>query len=247
MDLGLAGRRYLVTAASRGLGLATARALAADHAHPIIVARPSEALDAVADEFGSRATIVAADLSSPDMTTRILEALGDGPIDGLVINVGGPAAGTAMDYSDEQWQLAFEQVVLSSLRLVRAFAPRLSSDGSILMILSSTVKEPIHSLAASNVLRPGLAMLVKDLANELAPRGQRVNGILPGRIATDRLLALTSGNPDAQVAVEREIPLGRLGTPTEFGEVAAFLLSPAAAYVTGALVPVDGGLLRSPW
>ncbi|MEK9810200.1 MAG: SDR family oxidoreductase, partial [Candidatus Nanopelagicales bacterium] len=118
---------------------------------------------------------------------------------------------------------------------------------SILIVLSSTVKEPIDVLAASNVLRPGLAMLVKDLANELAPRGVRVNGILPGKIATDRLLTLTGGTPEGLAAVEADIPMNRLGSPQEFGEVAAFLLSPAASYVTGVLVPVDGGLLRSPW
>ncbi|MEK9664975.1 MAG: SDR family oxidoreductase [Candidatus Nanopelagicales bacterium] len=247
MDLGLDGRRYVVTAASRGLGFATAAALAADGAHTIIAARPSAALDAALAALGPRAAAVPVDLTGVDAAERIAEAVGSEPLDGVLVNVGGPAAGRALEYSDEQWQRAFEQVTLTSLRIIRTLVPRLADGASILIVLSSTVKEPIDVLAASNVLRPGLAMLVKDLANELAPRGVRVNGILPGKIATDRLLTLTGGTPEGLAAVEADIPMNRLGSPQEFGEVAAFLLSPAASYVTGVLVPVDGGLLRSPW
>ena len=153
---------------------------------------------------------------------------------------GGPAPGAVLDLDDEQWQRAIDGVLLASLRLLRAVAPRIADGGSILVVLSSTAKEPIRDLGASNALRPGLAMVVKDLAVALAPR-VRVNGILPGRIATDRLRAVADGDLGAG------IPLERPGSPEEFGRVAAFLLSPAASYVTGTLVAVDGGLLRSPW
>ncbi len=244
MDLGLSGRRYVVTAASRGLGYATASALNADGATTFVVARPSDSLTRAVSDLGPQATAIGVDMTHPDAAETIAAEIGSDPIDGLLVNGGGPAVGAALEYSDEQWQQAFELVTLSTLRLLRALVPRLAPGSSVLIVLSSTVKEPMPTLAASNVLRPGLAMLVKDLANDLGPRGIRVNGILPGRIATDRLLVLT-GSEDA--AFSRDIPLGRLGEPAEFGRVAAFLLSPAASYVSGTLVPVDGGLLRSPW
>jgi 3-oxoacyl-[acyl-carrier protein] reductase len=145
-----------------------------------------------------------------------------------------------LDLDDAAWSRALEGVFLSSLRLLRALIPLVRDGGSVLMVLSSTAKEPLPSLGASNALRPGLAMVVKDVADSLAPR-VRVNGILPGRIATDRLKSL--GDADLGSGV----PMGRPGEPEEFGRVAAFLLSPAASYVTGTLIPVDGGLLRSPW
>jgi len=247
MDLGLEGRRYVVTAASRGLGYATAAALSADGAHTVIAARPSASLDEALASLGPRAQAVPVDLTDVDAAEQIADALGAAPLDGVLVNVGGPAAGRALDYTDLQWQQAFEQVTLTTVRIIRTLAPRLAEGASILVVLSSTAKEPIDVLAASNVLRPGLAMLVKDLANELAPRGIRVNGILPGKIATDRIITLTGGTQEGLAAVEADIPMKRLGSPKEFGEVAAFLLSPAASYVTGVLVPVDGGLLRSPW
>lgn len=247
MDLGLDGRRYVVTAASRGLGYATAAALASDGAHTLIVARPSESLDAALVGLGSRAQAVPVNLTDDDAAEQIMTALGTAYIDGLLVNVGGPALGRALEYTDEQWRVAFEQVTLTSLRIIRTLVSRINEGGSILIVLSSTVREPIDDLAASNVLRPGLAMLVKDLANQLAPRGIRVNGILPGKIATERLLTLTGGTEEGLAETESAIPMRRLGSPKEFGEVAAFLLSPAASYVSGVLVPVDGGLLRSPW
>lgn len=238
MDLGLAGRRYLVTGGSRGLGLATAQALAADGATTCLVARDPERLAAARDAMGPGHDVVVADLAEPSAALRVAEAAG--PLDGALVNVGGPAPGAVLDLDDEQWQRAIDGVLLASLRLLRAVAPRIAEGGSILVVLSSTAKEPIRDLGASNALRPGLAMVVKDLADALAPR-VRVNGILPGRIATDRLRALADGDLGAG------IPLGRPGSPEEFGRVAAFLLSPAASYVTGTLVAVDGGMLRSPW
>lgn len=238
MDLGLAGRRYVVTGGSRGLGFATARALASDGATTLLVARdPAHLADAMR-ELGPGHEFLALDLSGPQSAERIARAAGR--IDGVLVNVGGPVPGSVLELDDEQWSTAIDGVFMASLRLLRALAAQIEEGGSILVVLSSTAKEPIRALGASNALRPGLAMVVKDLADSLAPR-VRVNGILPGRIATERLRAVAGGD------VGEGIPMGRPGDPAEFGRVAAFLLSPAASYVTGTLVPVDGGLLRSPW
>lgn len=238
MDLGLAGRRYVVTGGSRGLGLATAQALAADGATTLLVARDPARLADASQALGPGHDFLAMDLAEQGSADRIAETAGR--IDGVLVNVGGPAPGSVLELDDAQWRTAIEGVLMASLRLLRALAPQIEEGGSMLVVLSSTAKEPIHDLGASNALRPGLAMVVKDLADSLAPR-VRVNGILPGRIATQRLRAVSSGDLGAGV------PMGRPGNPEEFGRVAAFLLSPAASYVTGALVPVDGGLLRSPW
>jgi 3-oxoacyl-[acyl-carrier protein] reductase len=238
MDLGLAGRRYLITGGSSGLGFATAKALASEGAHTCLVARDPARLAEATASLGKGHDAIRADLADPDAAASIAGAVGS--LDGLLVNVGGPTPGTVLELDDDAWRQAIDGVLLSSLRLLKALTPQIVDGGSILLVLSSTAKEPIRDLGASNVLRPGLAMVVKDLANTLAPR-VRVNGILPGRIATDRLRSL--GGTDLSDGV----PMGRAGDPEEFGRVAAFLLSPAASYVTGALVPVDGGLLRSPW
>jgi 3-oxoacyl-[acyl-carrier protein] reductase len=238
MDLGLAGRTYVVTGGSRGLGFATAQALAAEGARTLLVARGQAGLDRAVAALGDDHAGMALDLATPDAAGTV--AAEAGHVDGILINVGGPAPGAALEMDDRGWYEAWDGVFMSSLRLLRAFAPRIREGGSALLVLSSTAKEPIPGLGASNALRPALGMMVKDLANTLGAQ-VRVNGILPGRIATERLRAL-GDSADAE-----RIPLGREGQPEEFGRVAAFLLSPAASYVTGALVPVDGGLLRSPW
>jgi 3-oxoacyl-[acyl-carrier protein] reductase len=238
MDLGLAGRMYVVTAGSRGLGYATASALAAEGASTLLVARDHHRLEEARESLGPGHAILSADLAHPGTADAIARSVGD--IDGALINVGGPAPGSVLDLGDEDWQAAWEGVMMSPLRLLRALVPRVREGGALLVVLSSTAKEPIAALGASNALRPGLGMVVKDLANTLAPR-VRVNGILPGRIMTERLSQLGPGE------LSQDVPLGRPGDPEEFGRVAAFLLSPAASYVTGALIAVDGGLLRSPW
>lgn len=249
MDLGLAGTSFVLTAASRGLGLATARCLADDGASTMIVAREQMALDQAVQSLGPGATGLAADLSAPGSAHDIADAARErfGSLDGALINVGGPRAGSVLAYSDELWRQAIDSVLLATVRIARELVPLVHDGGSVLVVLSTTVKEPIPSLGASNVLRPGLAMLVKDLAGQLAPRGVRANGIMPGRIGTDRLRALYAQDPLAAADDEALIPLGRYGTPEEFGRAAAFLLSPAASYITGSLLAVDGGLLRSPW
>jgi len=248
VDLGLAGRRYVVTAGSRGLGFATAEVLSGEGARVLIAARDARRVEEAVGLLGDGSLGLALDLTQPDAARRLADEVRArwGSLDGLVVNVGGPAPGRALDYSDAAWADAVDGVLLASIRTLREMVPLLEPGSSVLVVLSTTVKEPIPGLGASNVLRPGLAMLVKDLAGELAP-GIRVNGILPGRIATARTLALDGPDPRAREAQEGRIPLGRYGDPEEFGRVAAFLLSPAAGYVTGVLVPVDGGLLRSPW
>lgn len=238
MDLDLAGKRYVVTGASRGLGLATAAALIDEGAEVSIVARGVSDLSSALSLLGESATAITADLSQPDSAEQLAATVGS--VDGVMVNVGGPSPGAVLDLDSDQWRMAIDGVFLASIRLLRAFAPRVRDGGSLLVVLSTSIKEPIASLGASNALRPGLALVVKDLANSLAPR-VRVNGILPGRIATARLREVHQGDLGA------DIPLGRPGRPEEFGRVAAFLLSPAASYITGSLVSVDGGLLRSPW
>jgi len=147
--------------------------------------------------------------------------------------------------ASEDWRAAFDSVFLGALRLARTVAARLSESGSIALVLSTSVRSPIGGLAISNGLRPGLGMLTKQLADELGPRGIRVNGLLPGRVATDRTLSLDGDDPAARSRNEAAIALRRYGEPAEFGRAAAFLLSPAASYITGSLLAVDGGALRA--
>ncbi|BDH10986.1 SDR family oxidoreductase [Streptomyces hygroscopicus] len=249
MDLGLTDRTYIVTGATRGLGLATARALVADGAHVVITGRTEESAAAAAAPLGERALGVAADNADPDAADRLVAAARErfGRLDGVLISVGGPPPGTAADNTDDQWRTAFESVFLGAVRLARTAAAELTEGGVIGFVLSGSVQEPIPGLTVSNGLRPGLAGFAKSLANEVGPRGIRVLGVLPGRIATDRMTQLDalSGDPEGSRARNSAaIPLGRYGTPEEFGRVAAFLLSPAASYVTGVMVPVDGGALH---
>ncbi|MCU1586583.1 MAG: family oxidoreductase, partial [Frankiales bacterium] len=145
-----------------------------------------------------------------------------------------------------QWQGAFDSVFLGSVRACRAVVAALPAEGgSIGLVLSTSVKSPVGGLAASNGLRPGLAMLAKTMADELGPRGVRVNGLLPGRIDTDRVRSLDGPDPAARQRAEEAIPLRRYGEPEEFGRIAAFVLSPAASFLTGSMIPIDGGALRT--
>lgn len=249
MDLGLAGRVYVVSGGSRGLGRATAEVLVAEGAQVVLGARDPAGVERAAQELGGRAHAVGvtADLGTAAAAQRLVEAAHSayGGLDGALVSVGGPAPGTALDTDEDAWRAGFESVFLGSLRLARHVAGALGPDGgSIALVLSSSVRVPIPGLAVSNGLRPGLAGLAKSLATELGPRNVRVNGLLPGRIATDRLLDLdrAAGDPaESRRRSEQTIPLGRYGEPAEFGRVAAFVLSPAASYLTGSMVTVDGG------
>jgi 3-oxoacyl-[acyl-carrier protein] reductase len=171
-----------------------------------------------------------------------------GRLDGALISVGGPPPGPISEGTDEQWRAAFDSVFLGALRLATTVADALTDGGSIAFILSTSVKAPLPNLGISNGLRPGLAMAAKTLADELGPKGVRVNGLMPGRVDTDRVRELDAASGDAAAAKETQlagIPLRRYGDPAEFGRTAAFLLSPASGYLTGVMLPVDGGLTRA--
>ena len=246
MHLHLADKVFLVTGGSRGLGLATARALVREGAKVVLAARDPQQVRLAAEDVGC--TGVPADLAEPDAAQRLVAATVStyGHIDGALVSVGGPPAGPALGLTDEQWRGAFDSVFLGAVRVCRAVVDALPAEGGALaLVLSTSVKAPIGGLAASNGLRPGLAMLAKTMADELGPRGVRVNGLLPGRIDTDRVRELDGPDPAVRQRIAEGIPLRRYGDPSEFGRVAAFLLSPAASYVTGAMVPVDGGAVRA--
>ncbi|TXS51122.1 SDR family oxidoreductase [Streptomyces sp. t39] len=246
MDLGLKDRVYVVTGGSRGLGNASARQLVADGAKVVITGRDEKTVADAAAGLGPDAVGLAVDNADPEGAGRLIAAARAhfGRFDGVLISVGGPAPGFVADTTDAQWQSAFESVFLGAVRLARTAAAELSDGGVIGFVLSGSVHEPIAGLTISNGLRPGLAGFAKSLSDELGPRGIRVVGVLPSRIDTDRVRELDalSGDPEAaRAANESRIPLRRYGTPEEFGKVAAFLLSPAASYLTGVMVPVDGG------
>lgn len=249
MDLGANGQKYLVTGASRGLGYATAACLVAEGAEVIVVARDQQRITAAAQELTEigpgHAVGVVGDLSDPALVPRLGEL---GPFDGVVISVGGPPAGRTAQITDDQWRSAFEQIHLGPLRLATALLEGADSPIAVTFVLSSSVRSPVEGLATSNGLRPGLAMAAKTLADEYGDHGHRVNVLLPGRIDTDRLRELDAvgGDPDrARAASQARIPLGRYGTPEEFGAAAAFLTAPISSYISGTALSVDGGLART--
>jgi len=270
MDLGLRDRVYLVTGGSRGLGFAAAQALVADGAR-VVLSAPHEATASSAAArltrnaaAGHPVAWVVADNADPATPGRLIGAARErfGRLDGALISVGGSPPGTVATTPDDAWRSAFESVFLGAVRLARILAAdlggtddgaaeagsRTGAGGSIVFVLASSVRVPLAELAISNGLFPGLAGVVKTLAGELGPAGIRVNGVLPVRIATDRVRELDAlrGDPDeVRARLSEHIPLRRYGEPEEFGRAAAFLLSPAASYITGAMVPVDGGAISS--
>src|SRR5690349_11363081 len=245
MDLGLADRVYLVTGGGRGLGRATADVLVAEGARVVLSGRSEETLADAVRALGDRSAYVVGDNAQPETPSRLIATARErwGRLDGALISVGGPPTGSVTATTDEQWTTSFAAVFLGAVRTAREVAAELGADGSIAFVLSTSVKGPLTEMAVSNGLRPGLAMVAKQLADELGPRGIRVNGLLPGRVATERVAELDALQDDpvaAKASAAERIPLRRDGEPSEFGRAAAFLLSPAASFVSGAMLPVDG-------
>lgn len=246
MDLGLAGRVYVVTGASRGLGYAAASALVDEGAYVVLVARDQDTLDAAVARLGRSAVGISADLANP-ATCEIATAaaLGRfGRLDGALISGGSPTLGGPLRTSDDAWRATFESIFLGGLRMARATVAASTADAGV----NGTGASIVFVLSTSSGHRPGLAMLIKDLADEVGPRGIRVNGILPGRHATDNVFAQDAREGDPMIVRRRReasIPLRRYGEPEEFGTIAAFLLSPAASYVTGSVIPANGGASRT--
>jgi 3-oxoacyl-[acyl-carrier protein] reductase len=250
MDSQLADLVFVVTGGSRGLGRATAALLVAEGAHVVVTGRDPDRLAEAVSALGERALGVVADNADPAAADEVVTSALHrwGRVDGALVSVGGPPTGTVMGTSDETWTSAFASVFVGALRIARAVAGAIEGPGSIAFVLSSSVKAPLADLAVSNGLRPGLAMAAKTLADELGPRGIRVNGLLPGRIGTERVAELDASTGDAEAARERalgSIPLARYGEPEEFARAAVFLLSPLSSFVSGVMLPVDGGMLRA--
>jgi 3-oxoacyl-[acyl-carrier protein] reductase len=247
MDLGLHDRVYVVTGGTKGLGYASAAALVAEGARVVVSSRSQESVDAAVAALGATSAHgIAADNADPAAAEHLTQAALEtwGRLDGALISVGGPPPTDALGATDEQWRNAFESVFLGAVRTARAVVPLLSAGGALGLVLSTSSKSPTDGLAISNGLRPGLAMWAKQLADDVGPRGIRVVGLLPGRILTDRTLTLTPNAADRDKIVA-QVPLRRHGEAAEFGRVAAFVLSPAASYLTGCFIPVDGGVLRT--
>jgi 3-oxoacyl-[acyl-carrier protein] reductase len=249
MDSKLDGKVFVLTGASRGLGRATAELLVAEGARVVVTGRDSGRVEEAARSLGDSALGVVADNGDAASAQAVVDAAVDrwGRLDGALVSVGGPPTGSVLDTPDEVWVSAFESVFLGALRVARAVAAAIDGPGSIAFVLSTSVRAPLANLAVSNGLRPGLAMAAKTMADELAPRGIRVNGLLPGRIGTERSFDLDASTGDAEAARAKAvaaIPLGRYGEPEEFAAAAVFLLSPLSSFVTGVMLPVDGGALR---
>jgi 3-oxoacyl-[acyl-carrier protein] reductase len=255
MDLGLGGRSFVVGGGARGLGRATADVLVAEGASVLLLGRNAEALTAACSSLGERAAWAEGDMADPGFAATVraaVDARFGGSLDGMLMNAGGPRPGDVLSLSDDDWRGAYEVLIGGPIRMLRQLLPLMGDGSSVAWVGSSSWRQPIAGLDASNVFRPGVAALVKVLARELAP-AVRFIGLAPGRIDTDRLRSLDSSRAErtgdsldeVRAASEAEIPMGRYGSPEEFGRVAAFLLSPAASYVSGSTVQVDGALITA--
>jgi 3-oxoacyl-[acyl-carrier protein] reductase len=256
VDLGLEGRRALVTAASKGLGRACAASLVAEGAKVYIAARGRDELTRTANEIGA-AGCVAGDLSDPDTPARVVEAAVQalGGLDILVCNAGGPPAGTFESTPLEEWEKGFHLTLMSTVRLCKAALPHLkqSDQGRIVVVTSTSVREPIPTILLSNAFRSAVVATLKTLSAELARHRITVNNIAPGRFLTDRVRQLDGAAAEKEGITREEftersinasVPMGRIGDPAEFGAVCAFVCSQHAGYLTGQTIVVDGGTTR---
>lgn len=254
MELGIEGRVALVTGGSRGIGRAAAEALAREGAQVVVAARGAEGVDAAVADLrasGARAEGILTDMSDPlgpaDAVARAEAIIG--PVEILVANAGGPPPGRFVDADDDGWDIAVQQNLLGTVRLIRAALPgmRARGWGRIVTITSTSVREVIDGLALSNATRAGVAGAVRTLAREVAGDGVTVNNVLPGPILTDRMRELLSAAPDLDAAIAERgsrNPTGRVGDPAEVGDLVAFLASDRAAFINGASVMIDGGESR---
>lgn len=262
MDLELAGKVAIVPASSHGLGRAVALAFGREGAKVVMGSRDQAAIEEVAAEVrqaGAEVLAVPCDVTRPDQIASLVDAaIGRfGGVDVLVTNAGGPPAGTFDRFSDDDWQAAFNLTLMSAVRLIRAVLPsmRARGGGSIVAMTSSSIKQPIPNLLLSNVMRSGVAAMVKTLADEVAGDNIRVNTVVPGRIATQRIAQLDQANAERQrISIETmrnqslaQIPMKRYGETEEFADMVVFLASARASYITGATFQVDGGMIRSLW
>jgi 3-oxoacyl-[acyl-carrier protein] reductase len=249
VDLGLEGRVALVMGASRGLGRAIAAALAREGARVAIASRSSEKLDEATAEIGEAARAFVADASGLDrlaaLPGEVAAALG--PVEILVANTGGPPFGGALDHELDQWETAYRSLVLAPRVLAGAVLPgmRERSWGRIVNVGSSSTREPIPGLNLSNAHRMAAVGFLKTLSREVGADGITVNTVATGRFGTERLADPNGSLEAAEEAAKHEVPAARLGRPEEYGDLVAFLCSDRAAYITGTVIPIDGGLLRS--
>jgi 3-oxoacyl-[acyl-carrier protein] reductase len=260
MELGLDGKRALVTASSAGIGRACALELARAGADVAVCARGEEALERtrkqIAEETGRRVTAIRADLMFGTQIEALVEGVVSqlGGIDVLVTNAGGPPSGVFMDFDDEAWMKAVSLNLMSVVRLNRLVVPamRKAGGGSIVNLTSISVKEPLKGLVLSNAVRAAVVGLSKSLANELGPDGIRVNVVCPGFTATDRMKELIAARAQREGKTEEDVaagmyasvPLGAFGEPADVARMVAYLASDAARYVTGVTVQVDGGFVK---
>jgi 3-oxoacyl-[acyl-carrier protein] reductase len=249
MDFGISGRTALVMGASRGLGRASAAALAREGARVAMASRSREALERAATEIEGETAVLEADATDldrlPDLASEVEGALG--PIEILVANTGGPPFGGALDNPLNEWEQAYRSLVLAPRVLIEAVLPGMRERGwgRIVNVGSSSVREPIPGLALSNAHRMAAVGFFKTLASEVAVDGITVNTVATGRFATERLASNWASWEEMESQAHEGVPAGRLGRPEEYGDLVAFLCSERAAYLTGAVIPLDGGLLRS--
>jgi 3-oxoacyl-[acyl-carrier protein] reductase len=247
VELGLSGRVALVMGASRGIGRGIAEMLAREGARVAIAARSTEELERVAAETEGELEPFSADTTDLDRVAELPAEVAEklGPIEALVLNTGGPPGGTALENSREQWEQAFRSLVLAPLALLDAVVPGMRERGwgRIVNVASTSIREPISGLVLSNANRMAATGLLKTLASEVAGDGITVNTVATGMFATDRLADLQGSLESAERAAREQVPAGRLGRPEEYGDLVAFLCSDRAAYLTGAVIPLDGGRL----